>query len=145
MVFIVIPHSFFKFNSIRNCANADIDFICLHCPDDETPVLCSNKSISFLRTHIGIQHPENLQDFDVLCEHQEKMNKAQERVGEFLQICLNPEGTFDWWKDADKPYCFLRAAMEIGDAMALEFASDDYDTDQHNEQEYFPKCILHQF
>ncbi len=39
------------------------------------------------------------------------------------------------WKDADKPYCFLRAAMEIGDAMAIQFSRDDYDMEEHNEQE----------
>ena len=78
-------------------------------------------------------HAQNVSDGSA--DHEEKMNKAQERVGEFLQICLNPEGTFDWWKDADKPYCFLRAAMEIGDAMAIQFSRDDYDMEEHNEQE----------
>ena len=78
-------------------------------------------------------HAQNVSDGSA--DHEEKMNKAQERVGECLQICLNPEGTFDWWKDADKPYCFLRAAMEIGDAMAIQFSRDDYDMEEHNEQE----------
>jgi len=78
-------------------------------------------------------HAQNVSDGSA--DHDEKTNKAQERVGEFLQICLNPEETFDWWKDADKPYCFLRAAMEIGDAMAIQFSRDDYDMEEHNEQE----------
>ena len=80
-----------------------------------------------------LPHAQNVSDGSA--DHEEKMNKAQERVGEFLQICLNSEGTFDWWKDADKPYCFLRAAMEIGDAMAIQFSRDDYDMEEHNEQE----------
>jgi hypothetical protein len=79
-------------------------------------------------------HAQNVSDGSA--DHEEKMNKAQERVGEFLQICLNPEETFASWKDADKPYCFLRATMEIGDAMAVQFAGHTpEDFEAYNQQE----------
>lgn len=74
--FEFLSHRLFKFNSVRNYANADIDFICLLC-QTETPVLCNNKCVSFLRTHIGIVHPESLQEFDVLCGQQGKMKQPE--------------------------------------------------------------------
>jgi hypothetical protein len=32
---------------------------------------------------------------------------------------LNPEQAFDEWSKADKPYCFLRACLEVADIVAL--------------------------
>lgn len=69
-----------------------------------------------------LHHAQNVSEGSA--DHDIKTSKAHERLGEFLEIALDPVSTFNNWKDADKPFCFLRSCQEIGDAMGVELLVD---------------------
>ena len=65
-----------------------------------------------------LHHAQNVSEGS--SDHDEKVSRAKDRIEEFLQIALDPVSTFENWRDADKPFCFLRSCQEIGDAMGVE-------------------------
>ena len=48
----------------------------------------------------------------------EKIKNVSDISSAYADIALDPIGTFVSWTDADKPFCFLRACMEIRDGAA---------------------------
>ena len=65
-----------------------------------------------------LHHAQNVSEGS--SDHDAKVSRAKDRIEEFLEIALDPVSTFENWKDADKPFCFLRSCQEIGDAMGVE-------------------------
>ena len=45
----------------------------------------------------------------------EKIDFARSNVSRYIDIALDPINQFDGWKDADKPFCFLRSCIEMMD------------------------------
>ena len=52
-----------------------------------------------------------------------RLQKGIDGAEEYLAIGLDPEGQFNQWAKADKPYCFLRSCLEVTDGMAVVFQS----------------------
>jgi hypothetical protein len=66
-------------------------------------------------------HAQNVSDGSA--DHDVKSSRADDRFEEFLEIALDPVANFDNWKDADKPFCFLRSCLEIYDAVGIQMQS----------------------
>jgi len=82
-----------------------------------------------------LHHAQNVSEGSA--DHDEKASIAKDRIEEFLEIAIDPVSTFGNWKDADKPFCFLRSCLEIGDAMDVEMlahAEDEQDEWSKEEQ-----------
>ena len=54
-----------------------------------------------------------------------RLQKGIGSAGEYLAIGLDPEGQFNQWAKADKPYCFLRSCLEVTDYLAVDMQTPE--------------------
>jgi hypothetical protein len=57
-------------------------------------------------------------------DHDEQKELAFKKSEEYCHIALDPIGEFENWKDADKPFSYLRACREVADGLALIVLQD---------------------
>ena len=63
------------------------------------------------------QHTSNLEG-KIKGPVEERRKDIASRLASLTDIAFDPKGKFSEWSDADKPYCFLRACIELRDAAA---------------------------
>jgi Mitochondrial DNA-directed RNA polymerase len=76
-------------------------------------------------------HLANCGDFKVPCGRKASKATFPERVQwvrdnelDILLCAADPEGSYDYWKEADSPFCFLQACFEYSEWMRSGFSQD---------------------
>ena len=51
----------------------------------------------------------------------DKKRESTNNAGQYMEIAVDPKGQFSKWKNAEKPYSFLRACLEVADYWGVSF------------------------
>ncbi len=77
-------------------------------------------------------------------DHDLQLDQALKNSNKYLHIGLDPVGTFEEWKDADKPFSYIRACREVADAMAITLQDSKYHQPEDGEYSQAIKELIEQ-
>lgn len=71
-------------------------------------------------------HLANCGDFDKASKKpmDQRIRWVQDNEPAILAAAANPKATYDWWSEADSPFCFLQACFEYAEWHASGFSPD---------------------
>ena len=77
-------------------------------------------------------------------DHDLQLDQALKKSDLYLHIGLDPVDTFAEWKDADKPFSYVRACREVADAMAITLQDPKHHQPEDGEYSQATKELIEQ-